>query len=135
VPLADVVLDDLAAHVAEYGTGDSGLLLFRPDGGPITRQRFGSTWRQLRRRAGLPTARFHDTRRTYASTLLSGGVSVAAAADYLGHTPGELLHTYAHLLPADHDRARSVVQSAFVSATSRVNGVSRARSAERRQRL
>jgi hypothetical protein len=40
-------------------------------------------------------------------------VSVAAAAEYLGHSPGELLGTYTHLLPADHDRARSVVQAAF----------------------
>jgi len=40
-------------------------------------------------------------------------VSVAAAADYLSHSPAVLLSTYAHLMPADHDRARSVVQSAF----------------------
>jgi integrase len=61
----------------------------------------------------LRAARFHDTRHTFASTLLSGGVSVAAAADYLGHSPAVLLQTYAHLMPADHERARSVVQSAF----------------------
>jgi hypothetical protein len=50
--------------------------------------------------------------------LLSGGVSVAAAADYLGrlgHTAGELLKTYALLVAADHDRARSVVQTVFAS--------------------
>jgi hypothetical protein len=40
-------------------------------------------------------------------------VSVAAAADYLGHSPAVLLKTYAHLIPADHDRARAVVQAAF----------------------
>jgi hypothetical protein len=44
-------------------------------------------------------------------------VSVAAAADYLGHSPAELLRTYAHLVPADHERARSVVQAAFAKAT------------------
>jgi hypothetical protein len=40
-------------------------------------------------------------------------VSVAAAAEYLGHSPSVLLATYAHLMPADHERAQSVVQSAF----------------------
>jgi hypothetical protein len=60
-------------------------------------------------------------------TLLSGGVSVAAAAEYLGQTPGELLRTYAHLMPADHDGARAVVQAAFVA--DRVTGVSRTPSA------
>jgi hypothetical protein len=44
---------------------------------------------------------------------LSGGVSVPATAEYLGHSAAELLKTYAHLIPADHDRARSVVQAAF----------------------
>ncbi len=70
-------------------------------------------WDELRARAGLPAARFHDTRHTYASVLLSGGVSVAAAAEYLGHSPAMLLGTYAHLLPADHDRSRRAVEVAF----------------------
>ena len=37
-----------------------------------------------------------------------------AVAEYLGHSPAELLKTYAHLMPADHDRARAV-QGAFDS--------------------
>ena len=48
--------------------------------------------------------------------LLSGVVSVAAAADYLGHSPAELPKTYAHMVPADRERARSVVQAAFARA-------------------
>jgi integrase len=113
VPLADVVVEALARHVEEHGTGRDGLLLAGADGRRLRRQRFGVIWDQLRRRAGLPRARFHDTRHTFASVLLSGGVSVAAAADYLGHSPAELLRTYAHMMPADHERARSVVESAF----------------------
>lgn len=113
VPLADAVVEALAAHVAEHGTGRDGLLVCGEDGRPLRRQQFGVVWRQLRARAGLPAARFHDTRHTFASTLLSGGVSVAATAEYLGHSPAELLRTYAHLMPADHDRARSVVEAAF----------------------
>jgi hypothetical protein len=30
-----------------------------------------------------------------------------------GHSPAVLLGTYAHLMPADHDRARSAVEAAF----------------------
>jgi integrase len=115
IPLADVAVEELAAHLAEHGTGVTGLVLHE-DGQLISRQRFGRIWRALRTRAELPAARFHDTRHTYASTLLSGGVSVAAAADYLGHSPAVLLGTYAHLMPADHERARAVVQAAFTRA-------------------
>jgi integrase len=109
---------------SKFPPGRHGLLLVGVDGRPLRRQRFGVVWDQLRRRAGLPQARFHDTRHTFASMLLSGGVSVPAAGEYLGHSPGELLRTYAHLMPADHDRARTAVAAAF-AAGSRVTNVSR----------
>ncbi len=126
VPLADAVVASLARHVELFGTGRDGLLLHGQDGRPIRRQYFGDIWQELRARAGLPRARFHDTRHTYASVLLSGGVSVAAAAEYLGHSPAVLLGVYAHLMPADHDRARSAVEAAFAGdvASSRVTAVS-----------
>lgn len=134
VPLADFALEDLARHLEVHGAGDEGLVLHE-HGSPVRRQRFGQVWRSMRARAikAIPegvkgaerarlvarweAARFHDTRHTYASTLLSGGVSVAAAAEYLGHSPAVLLRTYAHLMPADHDRARDVVQGAFARRT------------------
>jgi integrase len=80
VPLADVALEALSAHIDENGTGQYGVLLHRK-GRPLTRPRFGEIWREIRTQAAMPAARYHDTRHTYASILLSGGVSVAAAAD------------------------------------------------------
>lgn len=48
---------------------------------------------------------------------------VAAAAEYLGHSPAELLGTYAHLVPQDHDRhARRCKRPS--SGTPRVTAVS-----------
>lgn len=112
IPLADSVVRELAHHLEVFGAGDDGLILHQK-GRPLRRQWFGRTWRTTRLAAGLPEARYHDTRHTFASILLSGGVSVAAAADFLGHSPAMLLSTYAHLLPADHERARTVVDAAF----------------------
>jgi integrase len=112
VPLADVAVEQLARHIEQFGTGANGLVL-QDDGRPVRRRRFGQVWGMLRHRAELDDVKYHTLRHTYASTLLSGGVSVAAAADYLGHSPAVLLRTYAHLMPADHDRARAVVQAAF----------------------
>jgi len=75
--------------------------------------RFGYLWRQARKAANVSAmARYHDTRRTFASVLLSDGVSVAAVAEYLGDTPAVVLNTYAHLMPADHDRARAAIEAA-----------------------
>ena len=100
-----MALEDLARHIEKHGTGPDGLVLHRNERA-VRRNHFGKVWRVLREKAELPAARFHDTRHTFASTLLSGGVSVAAGADYLGHSPAVLLQTYARLMPSDHDRAR-----------------------------
>lgn len=116
IPLADVALDELARHIETFGPGRDGLVLHER-GCPVRRNTFGRVWRRLRARAGLPGARFHDTRHTYAAVLLSGGVSVAAVAEYMGHSPATLLRVYAHLIPADHDRARNVMQTAFARSS------------------
>lgn len=116
MPLADSTVTVLAALLEARGADVDGLLLHEA-GRAVNAARFGYLWRQARRRAEVsPTARFHDARHTFASVLLSEGVSVAATADYLGDTPGVVLGTYAHLMPADHDRARAAVEAAVRTA-------------------
>jgi integrase len=110
IPLAQFVADAISAHVAEHGTGAHGLVVHLPDGRPIGRNRFGRLWRSARAEAGAEHVDFHDLRHTFASTLLSEGVSVKAVADWLGHaSPTVTLQTYAHLMPVDEIRARSVL--------------------------
>jgi integrase len=79
--------------------------------------------------AGATGLRYHDLRHTYASTLLSSGVSVKAVADWLGHaSPVVTLTTYAHLMPTDDDVGRAVLEAAFTSSAdiSRTEGVASA---------
>lgn len=111
VPVAAFVTDAIAEHIAEHGTGPGGLILHHR-GVAVRRAQFGTQWRKTREAVGLET-RFHDCRHFYASTLLSRGVPVAAAAEYLGHSVAVLLSTYAHLIPEDHDRARNAIEAAF----------------------
>lgn len=82
--------------------------------GRWTRTGFGHHWRRACEAAGVPGLRFHDRRHTFASTLLSRGVSVKAVADWLGHaSPVVTLSTHAHLMPADEDVARTVLDAAL----------------------
>lgn len=114
IPLAKFVGDQVAAHIAEHGTGDHGLILHLPDGRPIGRNRFGRIWRAARKTAGAEHVDYHDCRHTFASTLLSEGVSVRAVADWMGHaSPMVTLNTYAHMMPVDEDRGRLVLDSAL----------------------
>lgn len=94
-------------------------MLLDPAGLPVTSGRFGHEWRRGVRRAGAPGLRFHDLRHTFASTLLSRGVSVKAVADWLGHaSPAVTLSTYAHLMPTDEGVARAVLDAALAAEDS-----------------
>jgi integrase len=110
IPLPTFVGDALAAHLAEHGTGEHGLILHSPGGSPVLRNTFGRVWRDMRTDATV----FHDLRHTFASTLLSNGVSIKAVADWMGHANATVtLKTYAHLMPVDEDRARGILDRAF----------------------
>ena len=112
IPLAQFVADQISAHIATHGTGEMGLILHLPDGRPIGRNRFGRIWRAARTKAGAEHVDFHDLRHTFASTLLSEGVSVRAVADWMGHSsPVVTLTTYSHMMPVDEDRGRAVLDA------------------------
>jgi integrase len=116
IPLAAFVLDALADHLRRFPAEPHELVLRSPSGAPMDSDAFGHRWRQACKRAGVPGASFHALRHTFASTLLSRGVSVKAVADWLGHaSPVVTLSTYAHLMPADEDVARAVLDAALAS--------------------
>jgi hypothetical protein len=48
-------------------------------------------------------------------------------AEYLGHSPAALLSTYAHLMPADHEQARSAVETAVARDVACHPGVTEAK--------
>jgi integrase len=114
VPLASVVVDMLAAHLAAYpATGAD--YVFRDDAGrPIGRTRFGEVWRAARVRAGVPDATPHGLRHFYASALIRAGLSVKVVSDRLGHSnAAETLNTYSHMWPDDADRSRQAIEDVF----------------------
>jgi integrase len=115
VPLADVVSTALAEHLAAYPAGPDDLVFRSRTGGPIWANTFNnSVWQPLRRRAGLPGARFHDLRHFMASALIRYGESVKTVAHVLGHADEtETLRTYSHLWPDADARTRAAVDSAF----------------------
>jgi integrase len=114
VPLPQVVVDALAAHLAEFPPGPEGLV-FTLEGRPVTRQAFGRLWRPAARSAGLPEGTgLHLLRHFYASLLIRYGESVKTVQARLGHaTAAETLDTYSHLWPDSDDRTRDAVDTQF----------------------
>jgi integrase len=112
IPLPRVVLDPLAAHLAEFPAGGDGLV-FTLSGKPITRSVFGHKWRTAVKAAGLPAGTgFHALRHYYASLLIRHGESVKTVQSRLGHASAvETLDTYSHLWPDSDDRTRDAIDS------------------------
>ena len=115
VPLPDVVIEALAAHVAAYpATQVAGLgpLVFTNERSEaIRRNRFGDVWRRAVQVCGLPAGTgFHHLRHYYASLLIRHGESVKVVQSRLGHASAkETLDTYGHLWPDSDDLTRQAV--------------------------
>lgn len=127
IPLPAEVVDLLAEHVRQHGTGEHGLLFTTADGRPLLRQRWAESWGSAVRRAGLPAGvRTHDLRHVCASALIAGGLSVVAVQSVLGHaSAAETLGVYSHLWPSDSERTREAL--AALAATWSTPSVSRSR--------
>ncbi len=141
VPLSESLAPVLAEHIRKYPPAvvtlpwqvrdgkpvTHALLLTRPAGLPMHRQRANEEWRAALAKAGIVAARkpgepkhrpepgdgMHALRHTAASAWLSAGVGVPAVAAWLGDTVATVLATYAHLMPDDTDRGRKAMDAFF----------------------
>ena len=133
VPLGQVVVDSLAAHLASYPS--QGPLFSTELGTALTYTEWKRVWHEalkLIHRApkdsalsatnmgvGKPVGRgqprtfsTHDLRHFTASALISGGASVKQVQTVLGHSSAAItLRVYSHLWPGDEDRTRSVMDA------------------------
>lgn len=115
VPLPDVVVEALRAHLRRYPVAHPEGLVFTDDDGPALRRTAFSReiWRPVVAAAGAPRGTgFHAMRHYYASLLIRHGESIKTVERRLGHaTAAETLDTYAHLWPDSEDRTRDAVDS------------------------
>jgi len=131
VPLGQVVIDELAAHLSAYPS--DGPLFPLSTGKPLAYR----TWRAIWARAAEVEAKVredaaskvrphvdtipldvdtHALRHFYASALIAGGASVKVVQTRLGHASAVVtLNTYGHLWPGDDDLTRDVMDAAFGS--------------------
>jgi len=109
VPLGQVVVDELAAHLAMYGGGPDGSIFTDDLGRPLTY----TAWKPLWKATGT-SYKTHDLRHYAASALIAGGASVKQVQMILGHaTAAVTLGVYAHLWPGDDERARTILDAAL----------------------
>jgi integrase len=115
IPVGQVVLDELAAHIAAYGTGPQGLVFCDNDGGRVSRATWSDVWRRAAGPLGLAKGEgFHSLRHFYASCLISSGASIKEVQERLGHSSAVMtLDIYSHLWPGDDERTREATDAAL----------------------
>ena len=111
VPLGQVVIDELAAHLA--ASPSQGPLFALATGEPLGYRAWAAAWARAGKTVKLDVDT-HALRHFYASALIAGGASVKVVQTRLGHGSAVVtLNTYGHLWPGDDDLTRTVMDSAF----------------------
>ena len=118
IPVADVVLDAIVQHVADFGQHESGLLFTTDMGAFVGTSTIHGAWQRAAKRVGT-NATPHDLRHYFASVQIRGGQSIKVLQALLGHKSAvETWDTYGHLMGDEDGRSRTIIDAALGGAGS-----------------
>lgn len=101
----------------------SALVVPGPKGAPLNNHGFGKRhWKRAVTKAGIVGATPHALRHTYASRLLTAGVSLARVQKLLGHESIVTTERYAHLIDDGHDEVRAALAGTRLDGADRGAG-------------
>lgn len=118
VPVDDMILAKVAAHLERWPRNRTGLVMRNRSGRMVLRSTFGWAWHQAVVAAGLPAGtRFHDLRHAYASMLIAANLHPKVIQARLRHaTLSETMDTYGHLFPDHEELGRGALDAAFAAS-------------------
>lgn len=111
IPIPQSLVDELAAHLAEWPAHESGILFTNVRGMPVQGHPFAEVWRTAKKNSKAPEwATPHHLRHYYASVLIQAGSSIKVVQQRLGHSSAKTtLDIYGHLFPDEEDRTRDAI--------------------------
>ncbi len=74
---------------------------------------FKCQFRNATKKAKIDDFRFHDTRHTLASHLVTSGVDIRTVHELLGHQSLAMTKRYSHLAPVHRMRAVQILDTAY----------------------
>jgi len=90
---------DLAARLIGWSKS-RGLVFGQPNGQPLTSELARAALKRISKRASLRNLGWHVLRHTYATQLVSAGVSIRTVQELPGHADIKMTMRYAHVAPA-----------------------------------
>jgi integrase len=93
----------------------------------------GKTWRKAVEDSEIGHARTHDLRHTFASRIVTAGVSLSVLQKLLGHASIKTTERYAHLMTDSHDEVRAALELRPKGATEGANPLTHLDTARQRK--
>jgi len=119
IPIPQLVVDQLALHLEQFGVGATGLIFTDTKGDPIRRNAFRHIWRRAATKAGVNGFKPHALRHYAATVMIDQGASVKAVQRHLGSSSATTtLDTYAHLWPDSEDITRRALDAGSAAVVS-----------------
>jgi integrase len=110
VHLPPHLIPELERHLEAFVPADCPYVFPNSKGEPIKRSSFRSVWLLARKKAGVPTLRFHDLRHTGNTLAAATGASTRELMARMGHSSMRAALIYQHAT-ADRDAAIAVALS------------------------
>ena len=117
VDMSDQLIMVLKAHLKrckeegfKLGLGDAPEFVFHRDGAPLEQNYIRRIFKRILQKAGLREVRIHDIRHSFASLLLSEGVSPVYVKQQLGHHSIQVtVDIYGHWIQNENRRAINIL--------------------------
>ncbi len=112
VPIAAVLRDHLAEHLARTRREGSELIFGNTAESPFTPNRFQPRADDAWAEAGLERLTPHEGRHTFASMMIAAGVNAKALSTFMGHANISItLDRYGHLMPGSEEEAAGLLNA------------------------
>ena len=114
VPISDLVVEVLRAHMADFPPTTEDELIFTVNGIAWRQDQYDRVFRRAVQDGGLPTGTTsHTLRHHFVSVLLHAGISVVEVAELIGDTAEMVTKVYGHVMPNSEDRPRRPIDLAW----------------------
>ena len=131
VPIAAVLRDYLAEHLARTGREGSELIFGNTAEQPFTGNRVQARADDAWSDAGLERLTPHAGRHTFASLMIAAGVNAKALSTFMGHSKiAVTLDLYGHLMPGSEGEAAELLDAYLIAQRERAEEAARAAGSE-----
>jgi integrase len=112
------LLTERKKEALKEGLGEPVKCIFHRNHKPMEQNHVRIVYKWVLAKAGIREMRFHDTRHTFASLLLTNGVTPVYVKEQLGHSSIQMtVDVYGHLIPGSNRGAVNQLDSPQQSAT------------------